>query len=294
VSGRLILISSYPKSGNTWTRAVLQQLRMGPDWKFSINEMPSGFYGFPRRLLFDALSPVNAGDLFVREIENMFPQVLRQLVREDPQTHIMKVHDDARRTRDGDWVYPGDAIYSVIYLVRHPFDVAVSCAHHLGISLPDSVGLMADGEIVSHFEDSLPLALPQHVGSWTGNIASWLEQTPYAVTLARYEDLHVDPVSEFGRLARAAGMAATLDDVTRAVAGTQFERMRQEEETGGFRERPRTSPAFFRAGKPRTWEEKLDKALIDRIVRDHGPMMARLGYAPDGGILPMPPGNVLS
>jgi hypothetical protein len=287
MSGRLILVSSYPKSGNTWTRAVLEQLRTGPGWTFSINEMPSGFYGMSRRLLFDALSPVNAGDLFIDEIENMMPHVFRRFVQEDGQIHIMKVHDDARRAKSGDWIYPSDVVHAVLYLVRHPFDVAVSCAHHLGMSLPDTVSLMADGEIVSHFDDKLPVSLPQHVGSWTSNIASWLGPTPYRVVMARYEDMHANPIAEFHRLAAAAGFAPSQDELGRAVASSRFDRMRNEEQTRGFRERPPTSPAFFRVGQPRTWEDKLDPELRDRLVRDHGPMMERLGYLPDGGILPM-------
>jgi hypothetical protein len=287
MKGRLVLVSSYPKSGNTWMRAVLEQLRRGPSWTFSINEMPGGFYGFKRRVLFDTLSPVNAADLFVDEIENMLPGVLRRVAQEDEYTHIIKVHDDARRTKSGAWLYPEDAVSSVIYIVRHPFDVAVSFANHMSLSLPDTVALMRDGEVISHADDMLPQSLPQHVGSWTGNAASWLEGTPYRVTLVRYEDLYADPTAEFGRAAKAAGFAASPEELARAVGGSQFERMRDEEAAKGFRERPPTSPTFFRAGRPRTWEGKLDAELRERLVDDHGPMMERLGYLPDGGVVPL-------
>jgi hypothetical protein len=288
VSGHLILISSYLKSGNTWARAIFEQLRRGPAWKFSINEMPGGFYGFSQRLLFDSASPVNAADLFADEIDDMFPHVLRHLTQEDPQTHIMKTHDKARRTRGGDWVYPPDAVFGVIYLVRHPFDIAVSCANHLGMSLPDTVAFMGDGKIVHSASRETPLSLPQHVGSWTDNVRSWLSETPHRVALARYEDMHADPVSEFGRLARAAGLFSTQEEINRAVAGSAFERMRLEEAASGFRERPPASPAFFREGKPRTWEGTLDQSLLERLVHDHGAMMERLGYLPSGGVIPLP------
>lgn len=289
MSGRLILVSSFPKSGNTWTRAILEQLRRGPDWEFSINAMPNGFYGFSRRVLFDTLSPVNAADLFIDEIDDRLPIILRELVRLDSYPHIMKVHDDARRTKSGDWLYPPDAVHCVIYLVRHPFDVAVSFANHMGIPLDDAVGLMQDGEIVSHYEDRLSLALPQHVGSWTSNISSWLDPSPYHVALARFEDLHANPIPEFGRLARAAGFDAPHTEITRAVSAAQFDKLRDEETEGGFRERPVTSATFFRAGRPQAWQGILDSRLIDRIVRDHGPTMERLGYLPDGGVAPLPP-----
>jgi len=286
VKGRLVLVSSYPKSGNTWMRAVLEQLRRGPGWTFSINEMPSGFYGFKRRALFDSISPVNAADLLVDEIENMLPSIFRTMVEEDAYTHIIKVHDDVRRNASGDWLYPPDAVHAVVYLVRHPFDVAVSFAHHMNLSLPDTVALMQEGEIVSHLVDQLPLSLPQHMGSWSGSIASWLDAAQYRVIFARYEDLYADPVAEFGRVALAAGFSAPQEDIARAVGGTQFERMREEEKTSGFRERPPTSSSFFRAGRPRSWEGKLDQDLRDRLVKDHGPMMERLGYLPDGGVGP--------
>ena len=288
MSGRLVLVSSFPKSGNTWTRAVLEHLRRGPEWQFSINKMPSAFYGFTRRRLFDILSPVNAGDLFIDEIEDRLPIILRELVKLDSYTHIMKVHDDARRTKSGEWLYPADSVHCVIYLVRHPFDVAVSFANHMGISLDDAVGLMQDGDIVSHYDDSLPLALPQHVGSWTSNIASWLGPSPYRVALARYEDLHREPVSEFVRLARAAGFTSPQVEIENAIQATRFDKMRVEEDHSGFRERPSTSPTFFRSGRPQTWKGELDSKLIERIVRDHGPTMERLGYLEDGGAAPMP------
>ncbi len=288
MSGRLVLVASYPKSGNTWTRVVLEQLRRGPDMEFSINEMPTGFYGLPRRVLFNSIAPINSGDLFIEEFEDMFPNICRTLVAEDAYTHIMKVHDYARRTISGDWFYPPDAIHAVIYLVRHPFDVAVSFANHMGLGLPDTVKLMQDGEVISHHHDQLPLALPQHVGSWTSNIASWLDAPGYRLTLARYEDMYTDPVSEFRRLAHAAGFTTTDAELERVVGRAHFDRLREEEESSGFRERPRSSSSFFRAGTPRSWEGKLDEALRDRLIRDHSPMMERLGYLPDGGIAPLP------
>jgi hypothetical protein len=289
MKGRIILVASYPKSGNTWIRAVLEQLRRGPDWTFSINEMPAGFYGFTRRVLFDSISPVNASDLFFEEIENMMPSIYRTVVAEDPITHVIKVHDDLHRTPSGEWLYPPDAIHSVIYVVRHPFDVALSFANHMNLPVEEAVRLMQDGDVASHITDDLPLPLPQHVGSWTSNIASWIDNPPHRITLVRYEDMYERPVEEFSRIAQAAGLEASQAEITRAVGGAQFDKMRDEEQSRGFRERPPTSENFFRAGRPRSWtEEKLNKDLRHRIATDHTAMMERLGYLPDGSTVAMP------
>jgi hypothetical protein len=218
----------------------------------------------------------------------MLPNVLRTLINDDPRTHVLKVHDDAHRTKSGGWMYPEDAVHGVLYIVRHPFDVAVSLADHLALDLEQSVALMRNVDAIRHFYRQLPLSLPQHMGSWTGNIASWLGDTPYHVTPVRYEDIYARPRVEFDRLARAAGFAPSNSELERAVGGAEFDALRSEEATQGFRERPVTSSAFFRAGRPGAWKGRLDRALCDRIVEDHGPMMARLGYLPDGGIAPDP------
>ena len=289
MKGRIVLVASYPKSGNTWIRAVLEQLRRGPEWTFSINKMPAGFYGFTRRVLFDSISPVNAADLFFDEIENNMPDIYRTMIAEDPSTQIIKVHDDLHRTPNGEWLYPPDAIYSVIYAVRHPYDVAVSFANHMNLPVEEAVRLMQDGDVASHVTDELPLPLPQHVGSWTSNIASWIDNPPHSVTLVRYEDMYERPVEEFSRLADVAGFTVSREEVSRAVGGADFDKLRSEEQTSGFRERPPTSENFFRAGRPRSWtEEKLNKGLRDRIAQDHAPMMERLGYLADGTTVSLP------
>lgn len=296
MTAKLVLVASYPKSGNTWARLVFERLKRGPSWNFSINEMATGFYGVSRRLLFDSVSPVNCSDLLLHEIENMLPKVLRYVAAASSGDLFLKVHDDMRRTQDGDWLYPPDCVRSVVYLVRHPFDVAISCAHHLGMTPENMVKLMADRKIVSHFERSLPLSLPQHVGSWTSNVSSWIGDSPYNVALVRYEDLIADPLAGFASLARVAGFDVPPSEIASAVEVTRFDALRREEADYGFRERPPTSAQFFRAGKARSWEGALSPELREQILKDHGTIMKQLGYTAEGDVQPLhlsyfPPGS---
>ena len=77
MSAKLILLASYPKSGNTWARVVLQSLMRGRD--VALNQLSPDFYGYPRRILFDDMAPVNASDLTAEEIDALLPGVFRQL-----------------------------------------------------------------------------------------------------------------------------------------------------------------------------------------------------------------------
>jgi hypothetical protein len=283
VSAKLVLIASFPKSGNTWTRIVLERIRQGPD--FPINGLDDRFQGVGRRLLFDSIFPVNAADLPPDEIENMLPDMYRQVAAEAAESSFVKVHDNVRKTRSGEWLYPPDCVNSAIYITRHPFDVAVSNANHFGISIEKAVEFLAE-EVVPGLSPSLPEWLEQYFGTWSQNVTSWLDEAPYPVTVARYEDLHSDIVSQFRRLSSAAGLHATADDVTRAASASRFEELQKEEMDRGFRERPMMSPQFFRSGRMRSWEGILDQKLRAQLVKDHGEVMQRLGYTPDGDVEP--------
>jgi hypothetical protein len=288
MTSKFCLVASYPKSGNTWTRLVFENLARGSVTPISINNMTGGVHGFGRRILFDALAPVNASDLLESEIESFLPAVFRHFAEQGTGQIFVKVHDCAHRSAMGEWLYPPDCVNAVAYLVRHPFDVAVSFAHHLSMTLEETVQIMGGADLVSSQIRALPLPLPQHLGSWSENVRSWLGSIPYRVTLARYEDIHADPVPAFHRLARSIGLQVTPTEVETAVEATRFDRLQKEEAVAGFREKPPSSPSFFRSGQPGSWEGKLDDALRARLFGDHAAMMERLSYRADGTVGPLP------
>ena len=179
-------------------------------------------------------------------------------------------------------VSPG-ARWAVLCMVRHPFDVAVSWAHHRSITPEEAVDdLCNEDHLIAGVGGCLPLPLAESPGSWKSHISSWLNNGPYPVTLARYEDLYADPVTGFARLAQAAGVVATPEEIARSVAASRFERLAAEERQEGFRERPRSSAAFFRSGQPQSWQGVLGEGLRQRLVSRCVPVMERLGYETDG------------
>ncbi len=158
MSGHLVLIASYPKSGSTWVRLVLQALQRGAP--VSINEIDIGFYGHRRRRYFDGLAPADAADLSPDEIENLLPDIYATLASEADGPVFVKTHDRARRTAQGRWLFPPEHVKAVLYLARHPFDVAVSYAHHRNVPVAEAAALLCDeGHIIAESRQSLPLPL---------------------------------------------------------------------------------------------------------------------------------------
>lgn len=283
MSGHLILIASYPKSGNTWVRLFFENLLRDEGTPVSINDIRNGSYGFERRLLFDSEAPAAAADLLPDEMENLLPGIYAQWAIDASGPVLVKVHDRARRTPAGQWLFPPEHVRAVLYLARHPFDVAVSYAHHLNIPVAQAVGnLCSEDHVIAGVERSLPLPLAECPGSWNSNVGSWLDLKCYPVTLMRYEDLYSNPLEGFTSLAEAAGMGARQDKIALSVAATRFDRLRSEEREHGFRERHLASPAFFRNGRPQSWRGVLDDTLRERLASCCAPAMDRLGYGVDG------------
>jgi aryl sulfotransferase len=289
MTGNLILIASYPKSGNTWVRLFFENLVRGEQVPVSINDIRNGLYGFERRRVFDSIAPVSAADLSADEIENLLPDVYAELAAEAADPVFLKVHDSARQTPDGRWPFPPAHVRAVLYLARHPFDVAVSWAHHRGIPIASAVNeLCNENHMIAEAGDGLPLPMTEMPGSWSTNVTSWLGETPYPLTLTRYEDLCANPLAGFARLAKAAGITVADAAFQRAVDASRFDRLRNEENARGFRERPASSPSFFRSGRPHSWAGTLNDELRNRLSMCCGQAMSQLGYRSNGtaGLLP--------
>jgi hypothetical protein len=240
-------------------------------------------YGFERRKLFDSEAPAPAADLLADEIENLLPDMFARMAIEADGPVLVKVHDRARMTPGGEWLFPPERVRAVLYMVRHPFDVAVSWANHRNVTAAEAVENLCDEDyVIAGVRGRLPLPLAERPGSWNSNASSWLNNDHYPITLTRYEDLYTDPITGFARMAAAAGVRATPEEIARCVRSTRFERLAAEERRDGFRERPRSSASFFRSGKPHSWAGILGEGLRQRLASCCAPAMERLGYEKDG------------
>lgn len=285
----LVLLASYPKSGNTWTRIILQGLldaRVAGD----MNAVDIGLYGKRKRMLFDEFAPADAADLLPREIDDWMPWVNTRIANELPSPVIVKTHEKARRNRAGQWLYPPECVRAVLYLVRHPFDVAASFANHMGYSAERVVAEMRSPFWFAPQDRKAHPPLPEFVDSWSANVGSWIApDLPYPCTVIRYEDILQDDLSAFRLLAVAAGVPFTEDELQRVVQSSRFEKLQAQESKGGFREKPEMSSRFFRSGKPMSWQGVLSDALCADLARDHADLMSRFGYVRDGSTIPMQP-----
>jgi len=276
MTGQLIWLASYPKSGNTWVRALLANYLRDSQTPADINTLGAGPIASDRRL-FDEMVGIEASELPDAEVAALRPEVYRRFARELTRTVFVKVHD-AFNVIGGEATFPPDAGDRAIYVVRNPLDVAVSLAHHLGTTYDDAVDRMCRGFSFSPGGDRLDEQLPQVLRSWSDHVASWVDASAMQVQVLRYEDLAADAATRFGMVLEFAGLPIDPHRLRRSLSFSTFDELRSQEQARGFRERPRGVPAFFRTGRAGAWREALDESQVARIVDCHTATMSRLGY----------------
>ena len=273
----IVWLASYPKSGNTWLRAVLANYRREKDGPADINHLGSPIAS--RRHEFDEITGVESSDLTGEEIDALRPAVYRHLAAHSSDALPQKIHDAYTPA-----LIPTDATRSSIYIIRNPLDVAVSYANHLGISIDRTISWMGDEEYtLAAGRRNLPNQLRQRLLSWSGHALSWIDQSAFPLHVVKYEDMSLRPYETFAAALDFAGLALDATRLERAIENSTFEKLQLQEEAHGFEERPSTAGVFFRQGRPGGWRDVLDAEQAERIVRDHAEVMRRFGYLTETG-----------
>ena len=288
---RTIWLASYPKSGNTWFRMLVANLS-AKDQPADINDLPERSGIASARGPFDYLTLIDSSLLTHDEIDVLRPRVYEELAsgaQDDeydkpddiPPVRFVKVHDAYTLTPKGEPLLAGKrGADGAIVIVRDPRDVAPSLANHNRVDIDAAIALMNNRDAVYCAKAGrLDAQLRQKVPSWSGHVASWLDQTDIPAHLIRYEDLRADTAATFNAALAFAGRPATEDEIARAVGYADFGELRRQEQDKGFSETPgRPGGLFFRRGEVGAWRDELTSEQVARIEAMHGPMMRRLGY----------------
>lgn len=239
---RDVMLVSYPKSGNTWVRALVANvIRKEP----SLAEM---------------------GRL-VPDIYRCRARTLRRAHRFPCSGRLLKSHESFR------------PVYKrVIYIVRDPRDVCVSYYHYLGsVRAQISHATMS----LRQFSEIFIAAQIDPYGSWGEHVGSWLCAESPELLLVRYEDLQANTLAELHRICPFLGLEVTDGVLKSAVSACSISRLRarerEERAPWGRRTRSRGDASFFRAGLSGNGRE-LDPPILQRMYDQWGDQMKTLGY----------------
>ena len=272
-------VASYPKSANTWARAMLlniHQVLAGRTEPASIASLTAfcpmaatgEFYARALGRSIDGMSP--------SQIAKARPRVQSWYARQKIGLAFLKTHSGRFLENKTPTISP-EASAGGVYLVRNPLDVAVSYAHHFSCAVDVAIDQMNTPGFGFRNDEKLAHEV---TGSWTENVESWTAASDDGLLVVRYEDAVAEPFKVVGDLARHIGFNPNPLQIALAVKFSSFEGMKAEEASHGFAERPSTAARFFRQGLPGQWREALTAAQVDRVVEANARTMERFGYLP--------------
>ncbi|MDA3779311.1 MAG: sulfotransferase domain-containing protein [Bacteroidales bacterium] len=275
---KIIWLASYPKSGNTWFRVFLSNLLSAGDKPADINNLHNTPIASARQI-FDEVTGLSSSELTSDEIENLRPEVYKQIAQETEEVIYKKIHDSYHLTQSGKQLIPTEYSKGVIYFVRNPLDVAISFAHHSNCSFSKMIKNMSNTNYsFCAKDDRLQNQLLQKLDTWSNHVISWLNQKNIPVHLMRYEDMKGDTFNSFKKATDFIGLNNSDEEIKKAIEYSSIKELQKQESNNGFKEKSPNSKSFFRKGEINSWKDVLTNNQIDEIINRNNEIMKRLDY----------------
>jgi hypothetical protein len=261
-------LASYPKSGNTWVRIFVHAYRTG---KADINRL-GNFGSATSQYAWQSATGWPLDQLPEGIAYLVRPAALANLQRivaaHGIERPFIKTHSAFVNACDVPQI-PLLLTHGAIHLVRDPRDVAVSYAHHFGITYDQAIEDMANPR-----NGVRPYNMVEAVTDWSTHTDSWPKC--YNTKTWRYEDMLDDPRTAFRQILEHLGDEVDEDRLEQALQMTSLDALQAAEGDKGFTEAKQGR--FFRAGKSGQYKDELTGKQIARIEKAHGDQMKAWGY----------------
>jgi len=229
-----------------------------------------------KSLLNDCLG-VDTEELSIDDIQKVRAQAYQVWSSSLKEDTFAKVHDAAYYK--GLLLFPHNVTKKVIYIVRNPFDVAVSVSHYLNISIQQSVDAICDEQLlIDGVLSGFKSLVPQFLGSWSSNYYSWKTANGSNMLLIRYEDMLQDGITAFTKVVDYLGWHKSESAIQNAIEICSFSNLQKVERVSGFKEKPKSTEMFFRKGQIGDWRNYLTEEQAQQIIKANFTLLRELNY----------------
>lgn len=274
----IIWIASYPKSGNTWLRALLSTYLYSTNNRFDfslLKKIPK----FPNKDLFKEIIDMEILKKNKLEIAKYFITA-QQKLNLDNSIKILKTHN-AYVSSNNYWFSDENNTAAYIYIVRDPRSVVMSFSPQQNVSIERAADLMLNpGTYGYNDKDSLIIDI---WSSWKIHYLSWKKEKKFKGIIIKYEDLKKNPFVQFTKilnfLKNYIDFEIKEEKIKQCINLCDFERLKNLENEVGFDESTSSNP-FFRKGELQEWKKLLDVKIKNKIESNFKSEMEELGYLP--------------
>ena len=287
---KIFWVASYPKSGNTWMRAILSSLFFTEDGQFNFNLLNyikhfenAGKYDFVRTLNMDDFSKLSELPVIAK-----YWLEAQERININEDFAFFKTHS-GNVTLNKHKYTSEDNVLGLIYLVRDPRDVVVSYSKHFKISFDESIKSITSKNLINWTGFPKNNHYRVLVGSWDIHYRSW-KALDVPRLVIKYEGLLKETRQTINQIADFFIQNYGFDfkniemKINNIIKTTSFEQMHANEKKLGFIEAPslyskkKSTDYFFRKGTNRQWEKELTSAQLNKIEDSFETTMKELGY----------------
>mgnify|MGYP001356045782 CR=1 FL=1 len=287
---KIFWIASYPKSGNTWMRAILSGLFFTKNGKFDLNLL-NYIINFDNPDKYQFVRNLSAHDyknLHKLKIISKYWVKAQQKADVGGDFAFFKTHSANVKLDEFNYTV-ADNVLGVIYIVRDPRDVVVSYSKHLGYSVDETIRSITSNICITW--SGLPKKNPYPIllSSWDLHYKTWKKlNVPKLIikyeTLLEETEVILKNIVSF--LSKNYGFNFNNIDsrVKNIIKTTDFKRLQEIEKKSGFIEsthfhsKKNKGIHFFRKGTSNQWESVLTNSQIKKIEDSFESTMKELGY----------------
>jgi hypothetical protein len=273
----IVFLASYPRSGNTFLRALLGNYESNLGRPLSVDEIAGYGFGEKSEAVWRDCTGMEPPTRSMRSEWLARPAYLRASRRLPGEGALSFKTHTLNGSILGAPAFNIRKIDRAVYIVRHPFDVALSCAPFFGLSLEAIAERMLLAGAFNVTDGRAPFEV---TGSWLQHVTGWINEKRCPLLVVRYRDLRLDTPAQLTRILRFMGKSVQPDRIARAVAFSAFDQLQRSHAEGGFDQGPDRDrkATFFRVGEQDQWKERLPAPLIGKLAAELGPLMDQLGF----------------
>ena len=279
-------IASYPKSGNTWIRALLSSYYYTEDGIFNESKIHN-IDQFPQKKYF---KDFKYDKTIVNDTARLWLKAQKK-INLDKKLRFFKTHNAFGNLNGNPFTDNTNSI-GAIYVVRDPRNVITSLKNHYELDDNQAYSWMINENNylydIHNFEED-GYSDFQFISSWSTNYKSWKVQKKIPIKIIKYEDLLNETYLVFKDLINFINMLVNnsehinSDKLKKVIDSTLFDKLRKKEQDKGFtesvlsRDGKRKIP-FFNLGPKNDWNKILNIKMVKKIEEVFADSMKDLSY----------------
>ena len=264
-------IASYPKSGNTWLRALISSYYFSKDGVFK-KDIIKNIDQFPEKIHF---SNFNYDPKDITGTTKFWIKA-QEKINLDRKVKFFKTHNIFGEINKQPFTNKLNSI-ACIYIVRDPRNVITSLKNHYELSYDEAYDFITNEKKYIYDQHKLnDYSDFQFIGSWKTNFQSWKYQKEIPIKFIKYESLLNDTfataldIMEFINKILKNKKSVDKKKLENAVNSTSFDKLKKEETIKGFSEaiiskqKDKRIP-FFYLGPQNDWKKILNKKMQNQL-----------------------------